>query len=350
VCPPASALFTPPSRDGTITRPGAWGGANWGGGASDPETGILYFKSVGLGGVIRIQKYATRDRARPVDAKYTNRGAPSSFHGGIPFFKPPCVASGCDGPENRNDCAAAPFGDISNLRKELEALVAVPRNSAPRRDPDQGRRDFHRRGRLRIPRGTDLWAPLGETTGTPMTQMTRSGRWSSSPRDAAATARPWRSPCRRPPRYRGRFRPRLRRNHEQTIREMHAGRRAPCERPLFAHQATITGAGELRQLHPVAPLQRQFLHCRGLMLACNLRGADVEQGRFARHGHRLAQLRDVKHYGNRRVLADEQLDLRDEAGESSFWTLTVPAAASGGELAARVGHDSPHNSGPVAGR
>ena len=37
-------LFTPPSVGGTLMRPGVLGGANWGGGAFDPETGTLYVK------------------------------------------------------------------------------------------------------------------------------------------------------------------------------------------------------------------------------------------------------------------------------------------------------------------
>jgi quinoprotein glucose dehydrogenase len=37
-------LFTPPSMQGTVVRPGLDGGADWGGGAFDPETGILYIK------------------------------------------------------------------------------------------------------------------------------------------------------------------------------------------------------------------------------------------------------------------------------------------------------------------
>jgi quinoprotein glucose dehydrogenase len=37
-------LFTPPSMQGTIIRPGLLGGANWGGGAFDPDTGVLYVK------------------------------------------------------------------------------------------------------------------------------------------------------------------------------------------------------------------------------------------------------------------------------------------------------------------
>ena len=37
-------LYTPPSVRGTIMRPGVLGGADWGGGAFDPEHGVLYVK------------------------------------------------------------------------------------------------------------------------------------------------------------------------------------------------------------------------------------------------------------------------------------------------------------------
>ena len=37
-------LFTPPSLRGTLQRPSAGGGANWGSSGADPETGILYLK------------------------------------------------------------------------------------------------------------------------------------------------------------------------------------------------------------------------------------------------------------------------------------------------------------------
>jgi len=37
-------LFTPPSVQGTLMRPGVLGGADWGGGAFDPRTGVLYVK------------------------------------------------------------------------------------------------------------------------------------------------------------------------------------------------------------------------------------------------------------------------------------------------------------------
>lgn len=37
-------LYTPPSTQGTVVMPGAIGGAGWGGGAVDPETGWMYIK------------------------------------------------------------------------------------------------------------------------------------------------------------------------------------------------------------------------------------------------------------------------------------------------------------------
>ena len=37
-------LYTPPSLQGTVMLPGIGGGANWGGGAFDPDTGVLYAK------------------------------------------------------------------------------------------------------------------------------------------------------------------------------------------------------------------------------------------------------------------------------------------------------------------
>jgi quinoprotein glucose dehydrogenase len=37
-------LYTPPSTRGTVMRPGVDGGADWGGGAFDPKSGVLYVK------------------------------------------------------------------------------------------------------------------------------------------------------------------------------------------------------------------------------------------------------------------------------------------------------------------
>src|SRR5262249_47540573 len=42
------AIYTPVSFQGTAMRPGVIGGANWGGGAFAPDTGILYVKSTNM--------------------------------------------------------------------------------------------------------------------------------------------------------------------------------------------------------------------------------------------------------------------------------------------------------------
>ena len=44
-------LYTPPSLEGSLVRPSGGGVANWGGGAFDPETGMLYVKSSNVVGV-----------------------------------------------------------------------------------------------------------------------------------------------------------------------------------------------------------------------------------------------------------------------------------------------------------
>jgi quinoprotein glucose dehydrogenase len=81
-------LFTPPSIEGTAGRPGVIGGANWGGGAFDPETGILYVKTSNNGALFKLKEPVRSDE---VDADYIWDGGGSlpSFHGGIPLLKPP---------------------------------------------------------------------------------------------------------------------------------------------------------------------------------------------------------------------------------------------------------------------
>ncbi len=47
-------VFTPPSVQGTLQRPGVIGGANWGSGAFDPESGMLYVRTNNLPALVRI--------------------------------------------------------------------------------------------------------------------------------------------------------------------------------------------------------------------------------------------------------------------------------------------------------
>jgi quinoprotein glucose dehydrogenase len=81
-------LFTPPSMQGTLMRPGMNGGANWGGGAFDPDSGILYVKSTNVPAVIRINKNG--EKTDEVDADYSAaRATGAEFHNGLPLLKPP---------------------------------------------------------------------------------------------------------------------------------------------------------------------------------------------------------------------------------------------------------------------
>jgi quinoprotein glucose dehydrogenase len=86
-------LFTPPSFQGTLMRPGLIGGANWGGGAFDPETGRLYVKTSNLPHIARLQKpdrSSANPRASEVDADYVREGATNAeFLDGLPLLKPP---------------------------------------------------------------------------------------------------------------------------------------------------------------------------------------------------------------------------------------------------------------------
>ena len=49
----SAGQFTPPSLQGTIVFPGFDGGAEWGGSAWDPETGLLYVNSNEMAWVLR---------------------------------------------------------------------------------------------------------------------------------------------------------------------------------------------------------------------------------------------------------------------------------------------------------
>ncbi|TAK19181.1 MAG: pyrroloquinoline quinone-dependent dehydrogenase [Acidobacteria bacterium] len=136
-------LYTPPSVEGTIMRPGIIGGANWGGGAFDPATGMLYVKTSHQAAVAKIRpadRSPNNPRASEVDADFVGDlgtgadfappapvGAPAGGRGGggrLPMFKPPygeLVAI------NLNTGAIAwrmPQGDSPNIRNH-PALAGV---------------------------------------------------------------------------------------------------------------------------------------------------------------------------------------------------------------------------------
>ncbi len=80
-------LFTPPSLDGTVARPGSVGGANWSGAAVDPETGMLYVPSR--------NGFAAFTLSKPDPALNSNLlymqvpGRSPQMPQGLPLLKPP---------------------------------------------------------------------------------------------------------------------------------------------------------------------------------------------------------------------------------------------------------------------
>ena len=81
-------LFTPPSLRGSVTLPGQVGGANWGAGAGDPETGILYLRTVDAPTFNDMSTEARPGLLPPV--------APGSLTPGQRLYRQNCF--GCHGP------------------------------------------------------------------------------------------------------------------------------------------------------------------------------------------------------------------------------------------------------------
>jgi glucose dehydrogenase len=121
-------LFTPPSRRGTVQRPGLIGGANWGGAAFDASSGVLIFKTTNQANIGRVgepDRSAANPRASEVDAELVRVGETNAdFMNGIPLLKPPyghLVAIDL----NRGAIKwRVPFGDTPSLRRH-PALAGV---------------------------------------------------------------------------------------------------------------------------------------------------------------------------------------------------------------------------------
>ena len=117
-------LFTPPSLRGTLMRPTVSGGADWGGAAFDPETGLLYVRSTEGTTTNQVCRNTGEDPAVEVD--YSNNcphGAAAIIFGnrpgasscpvraggaqqarGHPADQAAVCASGGDRPERGRDC------------------------------------------------------------------------------------------------------------------------------------------------------------------------------------------------------------------------------------------------------
>jgi quinoprotein glucose dehydrogenase len=197
-------LFTPPSLQGTWMRPGVIGGANWGGGALDPDTGILYVKSSNTPAIARLKKV---DKPVPGDleADYVGEQVNTTFHNGLPLLKPPYGhLTAID--LNRGEILwHVAFGDDGRLRahpalqgvKLPEHLGASGAMGAIVTKSGLifcggGDASLHA---VDTRDGAELWRfPLGRrATGTPMTYRTAAGKQliviaSGTGRDATLTA------------------------------------------------------------------------------------------------------------------------------------------------------------------
>jgi len=101
------SLYTPASLQGTITTPGHQGGAEWGGGAFDPETGVIY---------VNVNEIPTINRLEPL-AQYDLENATASQRGEM-LYGTACVF--CHGPNKvGNPPLYPPLTGVARSDEEL---------------------------------------------------------------------------------------------------------------------------------------------------------------------------------------------------------------------------------------
>ena len=185
-------VFTPPTRRGTVQRPGIIGGANWGGSAFDAKSGVLFFKTTNQANLIRVgpaDRSSANPRASEVDAELVRVGETNAeFMNGLPLLKPPyghLVALDL----NRGAVKwRVPFGDTPSIRRHpalkdvrLPAVLGaagapgVLATAAGLVFAGGGDAAFHA---VDATTGVELWqTPVPRrVNGTPMTYRSRAGR------------------------------------------------------------------------------------------------------------------------------------------------------------------------------
>ncbi len=181
-------LYSPPSLQtaadstkGTITLPAATGGANWEGGALDPETGFLYIPSVTAPSFLSLVAGGTMS-----DMNYIAGGGRGQIAPGVPIVKPPwgritaidlstgdhawMVPNG-DTPPAVAERLKLPPESIPNTGRSSRAGLLVTRTLLFAGEGTNGTGNFwvlNKRTGARIAR---LDIPSGTQTGIPMTYL-----------------------------------------------------------------------------------------------------------------------------------------------------------------------------------
>jgi quinoprotein glucose dehydrogenase len=197
-------IYSPPSLQGTFMRPGVIGGANWGGGAFDPVTGILYVTSSNTPAIARLKKVEVTIPGE-LDAAYVGEQVNATFRNGLPILKPPYGHLTAIDLNKGEIVWRVAFGDDARLRARAELKdVKLPERlgvaGAQGAIVTKGGVIFCGGGDTSLhavdsATGQELWSfPLGRRSGaTPMTYRTASGKQfvviaSGTGRDATLTA------------------------------------------------------------------------------------------------------------------------------------------------------------------
>jgi quinoprotein glucose dehydrogenase len=112
-------LYTPPSMQGTVVMPGAIGGSGWGGGAFDPESGVIYIKATNSPALYRI--YKTPSPTDTVDASYMVDLPHSS------------LSLSLEAPKDTAGEHQAPVTDIPIVKPPYGTLTAIDLNTGAQR-------------------------------------------------------------------------------------------------------------------------------------------------------------------------------------------------------------------------
>ncbi len=199
-------IYTPPSVEGTLTRPGALGGANWGGAAFDPDTSYLYVKSSEGLLFARLERAERSTRTGtdspveapslgpgvterwPSDAEWTMASSRGAFMGGLPLLKPPYGTLTAIDLDEGTIAWRVTLGSTPGLRNHPALQgVRLPAQLGAQGPPGaivtKGGLVFVGGGDTALhaldkATGKELWRALlpQPTTGTPMTYRTASGR------------------------------------------------------------------------------------------------------------------------------------------------------------------------------